>query len=413
MKTDKVYIIGGGAIGLASAYYALRKGLDVTVLDAEGEAVEGCSFGNAGMIVPSHFVPLAAPGMISKGIKWMFKSDSPFAIRPSASPAMAKWGYLFWKHANAKHVEASKQMIAEMNLVSRELFAELQSKGDFGLNQKGLLMLCKTQEGLDAEAAIAAMAGELGVKATVCTPEEAAKIDPNIEMDIQGGVWFEQDCHLTPELFMKRMREHIVSMGGTIRYNSPVKNFIFSGSRVNGLELGSGELLKAHHVVIAAGAWTPQLTAKLGFSLSQQAGKGYSITLPKPVQLPNLCSIFSEAKVAITPMGDSLRFAGMMEVGAKDLSINKARVGGMINSVSEYFPQFKKEDFENVDVWAGMRPCSPDGVPYIGRVPKHGNVVVASGHAMMGLSLAPITGQMVSDLLMGGELPGELALDRF
>ena len=247
----------------------------------------------------------------------------------------------------------------------------------------------------------------------MCDSAELKKIDPGIEMDVKGGVWFEQDCHMQPEKFMAMMRRRVEELGGKIRYSARVRNFIFSGGRVEGLQMESGERLKCKHVVIAAVAWTPQLTMKLGHKLPLQAGKGYALTLPSPPQLPNLCSIFSEAKVAITPMGDSLRFAGTMEIGAKDLSINKHRVQGIINSVSQYFPKFGEKHFEGVDVWAGFRPCSPDGLPYIGTVPRHGNVVVASGHAMMGLSLAPITGQMVADLLTGEAVPSELAVSRF
>ena len=152
VKSERLYIIGGGVIGLCSAYYALQRGLEVVVLDADEPTTQGCSFGNAGMVVPSHFVPLAAPGVIAKGLKWMLNKQSPFAIRPKLDTAMARWCYLFWRHANTKHVEKSKELIAQMNLVSRELFVDLQQYGDFGLEQKGLLMLCYTQDGLDAEA---------------------------------------------------------------------------------------------------------------------------------------------------------------------------------------------------------------------------------------------------------------------
>jgi D-amino-acid dehydrogenase len=147
-SSEKIIIVGGGIIGLCSAYYAAQRGLNVTVLDRDPESDDGCSFGNAGMIVPSHFIPLAAPGMIAKGLRWMMNPESPFYVKPRLSWDLAKWGMQFWKHANDKHTESVKFLLAKLNLESRKLFAELADEEDFGLTQRGLLMLCKTQYGL-------------------------------------------------------------------------------------------------------------------------------------------------------------------------------------------------------------------------------------------------------------------------
>jgi D-amino-acid dehydrogenase len=143
------------------------------------------------------------------------------------------------------------------------------------------------------------------------------------------------------------------------------------------------------------------LLETIGLKLPLQAGKGYSLTLPAPPELPQLCSIFAEAKVAITPMGHSLRFGGTMEVGGLDLSINPARVHGIVKSVQSYFPKFSESDFSNIKPWAGLRPVSPDGIPYLGKVTGLPNLIAATGHAMMGLSLAPVSGRLVADLLAG------------
>ena len=153
--------------------------------------------------------------------------------------------------------------------------------------------------------------------------------------------------------------------------------------------------------MIAGGAWSVDLLKSVDVNLSLQAGKGYSLTLPKPPELPRLCSIFAEAKVAITPMGNSLRFGGTLEVGGLDLTINPARVRGIVNSVQAYFPKFSARDFDGVKPWAGLRPVSPDGVPYLGQVPGLSNLLLATGHAMMGLSLGPVSGRLIADLLAG------------
>jgi D-amino-acid dehydrogenase len=398
-SSEKVIIVGGGVIGLCAAYYASQRGLDVTVLDRAPESEEGCSFGNAGMVVPSHFIPLAAPGMIAKGMRWMMNPESPFYIKPRLSWDLAKWGIQFWKHANEKHTETVKELLAEMSLESRKLFTELAEEEEFGFKKRGLLMLCKTPKGLDSEASVAAMANEIGIRAEVCDSARVSQLDPAIQMDVAGGVWFEQDCHLDPNRFMNVLRQRIKKSGGEIRYQAEVSDFLMTDHKVAGVKLISGETLNASHVVMACGAWSPAITQKLGKKLCMQSGKGYSLTLTDPAQLPELCSIFSEAKVAVTPIGNSLRIAGTMEIGANKLDINPRRVRGIIKSVKEYFPQFKDEDFADVKPWAGLRPCTPDGLPYIGRIPRHDNVIVATGHAMMGLSLGPITGQLVAKML--------------
>lgn len=413
MSQQKVIIVGGGIIGLCSAYYATKRGMDVLVLDRDSAKEDGCSFGNAGMIVPSHFIPLAAPGMISKGMRWMMNPESPFYIKPRLSLDLAKWGYKFWKHANQAHTDNVKQLLADLSIESRQLFSELAENDDFGLNKKGLLMLCNTQKGLDAEAAVAELAKTVGIKAEICDPKRLAQLDPDITMDVKGGVWFEQDCHLEPSQLMQAMRRRITAAGGEIRYESEVKDFNFSAGKVTAVKLSTGEIIDAQKLVIAGGSWSPELSRKLGVSLCMQAGKGYSLTLESPVEQPQLCSIFAEAKVAITPMENTLRFAGTMEVGGNDLSINPRRVQGIIKSVKNYFPKFSDEDFQHTKPWAGLRPCSPDGLPYIGKLPKLDNVVVASGHAMMGLSLGPVTGKMVTDLLDGSaQTNSNLAITR-
>lgn len=410
-SSEKIIIVGGGIIGVCAAYYASQRGLNVTVLDRDPVTEEGCSFGNAGMVVPSHFIPLAAPGMIAKGMRWMMNPESPFYIKPRLNWDLAKWGIQFWKHANEKHTEQVKKLLAELNLESRKLFSELSQEEEFGFKKRGLLMLCNTQKGLDSEAAVATMANEIGIKAEVCDHARIAQLDPAIEMDVAGGVWFEQDCHLDPNRFMALLRKRILESGSKIRYETKVTDFIMKDNKVTGVKLSDGETLEATKVVMACGAWSPAITQKLGKKLCMQSGKGYSLTLKNPAQLPELCSIFAEAKVAITPIGDTLRFAGTMEIGGNNLDINPRRVQGIIKSVKAYFPQFKDEDFTDIKPWAGLRPCTPDGVPYIGRMPDHSNVIVATGHAMMGLSLGPITGQLVAKMLdNSGEPDSRLAV---
>lgn len=402
MKSDRVVIVGGGVIGLCSAYYALKRGLHVTVIEREEAGGDNCSMGNAGMIVPSHFTPLAAPGMISKGLRWMFNPESPFYVRPRLSLDLMRWGWLFFRHSTESHVAASRELLRDLNLESRRLFAELAEEEDFGWVPRGLLMLCKTQKGLDEEAHVAKEAHEIGLAAEVLDAAATSAKDPTITMDVAGSVYFPQDCHLSPGRFMASIRRRVINAGGVIE----------SGVKIDAIEVrdgkvvsvtGNGRRFEGDQFVIAGGSWSTELLKKVGLNLPLQAGKGYSLTLPSPPELPQLCSIFAEAKVAITPMDGTLRFGGTMEVGGLDLSINPARVRGIIKSVNTYFPKFSERDFEGVNPWAGLRPVSPDGVPYLGKIAGLKNLVAASGHAMMGLSLGPVSGRLVADLLTGDQ----------
>jgi D-amino-acid dehydrogenase len=216
MESERVVIVGGGVIGLCSAYYALRRGFAVTVVEREVSTEGNCSMGNAGMIVPSHFTPLAAPGMIAKGLRWMFDAESPFYVRPRLSPALARWGWLFYRHSTERHVRATREVLRDLNLESRRLFSELTEEEDFGLVKRGLLMLCKTAKGLDEEAHVANEAHEIGLGAEVLDRAATARMDPGITMDVVGAVYFPQDCHLDPARFMASLRQRVLAAGGVI-----------------------------------------------------------------------------------------------------------------------------------------------------------------------------------------------------
>ena len=403
----RVVIVGGGVIGLCVAYYALKAGKKVVLLEREPEEGDNCSAENAGMVVPSHFVPLAAPGMIALGLRWMLSSESPFAIRLRPNRKLMRWLYLFWRSANKNHVIHNRELLCDLNLKSRQLFVELAKDGSYELVKKGLLMLCKGPDALEEESSLALDANDLGLEVEVCDSRRLAEIDPDIEMDVEGGVWFKQDCHLDPSIFLNQLREKILGMGAEIHHQVCADGFVMENGQAKALRcinLGENESssdnVEADQFVIAGGAWSSSLARDLGLDLPILAGKGYSMTVPEPVQLPRVCSILNEARVAVTPMGDSLRFAGTMELGDNDLSINARRVKGILKSIPNYFPQFKVDHFNGIKRWSGLRPCSPDGLPYIGPAGQGAEgVFIATGHAMMGLSLGPITGHLMANIL--------------
>ena len=198
LVTERMIIVGGGVIGMCCAYYLAREGREVLVLEQEAENGNNCSRENAGMVVPSHFTPLAAPGVVTQGLKWLLDGESPFYVRPRLSLDLARWGLAFLLHANARHVTASAQLLRDLQLVSRELFKDLAGEFDFGLERRGLLMLCETDEFLEEEVELATRARELGLRVEVCDPNRLAELDPDVEMKARGGIWYEQDCHLDP-----------------------------------------------------------------------------------------------------------------------------------------------------------------------------------------------------------------------
>ena len=412
VRDKNVVVIGGGLIGFSAAYQLLKRGMRVTLIERGSEADASCSTGNAGMVVPSHFVPLAAPGMIWKGIRWMFDPESPFSIRPRPSWELISWGLKFYNAASPARVKRAMPVLRDMALRSRTIFSELsETEGfDFGLQKKGLLMLCKTREALGHEAEIAATAKSLGVEAELLDAEAVLAKDPAIQMDVIGGVYFAQDCHLDPARFLDDLRSQVRQLGGEIRWGEEVKDFRQSGAKVEAAILKNGDEISGDEFVICGGAWSPSVGKKLGLRLPMQAGKGYSVTHPDPPALPSVCSLLNEARVAVTPMGGKLRIGGTMEIVGLDESVNRRRLNGILKSIGDYFPQLMATDFSGLEVWSGLRPCSPDGMPYIGRADRRENVVVATGHSMLGLSLAPVSGEMVADLITGATMKYDMAL---
>jgi D-amino-acid dehydrogenase len=386
-------------VGLSVAYHAAQKGHHVTVVDRGSPDSEGCSYGNAGMVVPSHFVPLAAPGMVGLALRWMASPESPFYVKPRPSLELLVWGFRFWRAATAGHAHRSAPLLRDLHLASRAVYAEWAGRwGPFGWTTNGLLMLCHTEKGLEEEARTADKARALGLPAEVLDAKAAARLEPNLDLNVKGAVHFPLDAHLSPGRLMAVLREKAGEAGVQISWNTSLSGWLTAGPRVTGLRTSRGDLA-ADEYVLCAGAWSAAVVRELGIRLPLQAGKGYSLTLPRPKRLPRVCAILSEAHVAVTPMEGALRFGGTMELAGLDEGIDPARVRGILKAIPRYLPELTPADFEGVKPWCGLRPCSPDGLPYLGRFGRHANLSAATGHAMMGLSLAPVTGRLMAEVL--------------
>jgi D-amino-acid dehydrogenase len=397
-----IVIVGGGVIGLCTAYYAAERGHRVTVFDRASETDRGCSYGNAGMITPSHFVPLAAPGAIRLALKWMWNPESPFYMRPRLDRRLIEWAWRFRQAATVRHVNASAPLLLQLNLAGKACFEQLAAEwgNTFDLTPKGILMICNTEEGLEHETATATMGRALGLPVETLDATQLAAMEPGLSMRAVGGIYFPMDAYLSPDRFMSTLIERLRARGVDLRWNTAVTGWNRGTGRIDGVMTGNGAV-EADEFVLCGGAWTGDIARQLKLQLPMQGGKGYSLTLPNAPKQPAHAMILSEARVAVTPMGEAVRFGGTMEITGTDLSIHPARIRGIIKAVASYLPDFAADDLRQVQPWAGLRPCSPDGLPYLGRFQSFDNLSVAAGHAMMGLSLGPITGKLMSEVLSG------------
>lgn len=398
-----VLIVGGGIVGLSIAYYCSRKGHRVTLIERGGANRDGCSFVNAGMVVPSHVVPLASPGMVQLGLRRMWNPESPFYVNPRLSTDLLGSGWKFHRAATQAHVDRAAPVLRDLNLASRDCYREWAAlwNNDFDLTERGMLMLCNTEHGFEEEAKAAEYARRLGIAAEVLTPSATAELEPNLRMAIAGSVYFPVDCHLAPERLMAVLAREVEWAGVQVSYETGVDGWRSTGDRIEAMHTNraDGAELMADEYVVCAGICSQNIVGDLGIRIPMQAGKGYSLTMESPASLPQCCAILSEARVAVTPMGSALRFAGTMELTGIDEGINATCVRGIVNSIAGYFPDVTPPHLKQATVRSGLRPCSPDGLPYVGRVSRCANLSVATGHAMMGISLGPITGKLMAESL--------------
>lgn len=396
----KITIIGGGIIGLSSAYYLHAAGFEVEVID-QSDLSEGCSFGNAGMIVPSHFMPLATPGIITKGIRWMFNPKSPFYIKPRLNLELGQWLWQFYRACRPQKVAQAIPALRDFSLWSKELYQGLaqQPSLDFHYEEQGLMMLFKNVKNQKEEIETAEKANEIGIEAKILNAEEVRTYETGTATEIRGGVFYPGDAHLHPNRLMGQLISYLKKQGVTFRGNTTVTGFEYDHQKVQAIKTQGQGTIKVNQLLIAGGSWTPKILKWLGLKMLLQDGKGYSVTLKEQAERPKIPSILTEAKVAMTPMGNDLRIGGTLEISNLSATINLKRVEGILEAVPRYYPNIKIPTPDPASVWHGFRPCTPDGLPYIGPSKKYKNLTLATGHAMMGLSLGPATGQLIAEII--------------
>lgn len=393
----RVCVIGGGIIGIFSAWYLVRSGHEVCLIDRH-DFDKGASHGNAGMICPSHFTPLAAPGVIRQSLKWMFDSGSPFYIKPRIDLDFIRWGIQFFKRANASHVKSSIGPLSAILQWSSALYRELADQGmDMSLSQKGIIMACKGKHALDDESSVASQAARMGIRTRILSSGEIHDLNPGVRFELAGGVHYLEDMHLTPEKLMKSLK---AGLSGKVEWLSgrEVTGFRRESNRIDRVLTPAGEI-RADLFVIAAGAWSGKVARMAGEYAAIEAGKGYNITIPEAKPQVTTPLILVEDRVAVTPMDKELRLGGTMELGGINDQILASRVTGILKAIESCMPDFGTDRTGKIKPWFGFRPLSPAGLPIVSQLGSLRNAFINAGHGMLGLSLAPASGKLLNQLI--------------
>jgi D-amino-acid dehydrogenase len=406
-KVD-VLIIGGSSIGLNCAYYLLKSGRQVTIIEAD-EIARGNASGNAGHIVPSHIIPLAAPGMIGTTLKWMLNpKTSPFGMKISLDPKYLSWLIRFALSCSEANLQRGIPPLNSLGQLSAKNFAQIivEEKFDCNYQEKGLLFLYKTEKAFASGQREADLMQKHGIPAEVLKSAALHEREPAARDDVLGGVHFTGDANVHPALFLKLLGERVRLLGAEVFEQTQVTGFGVNGEKIRTVKTSAGDF-EANEIVLAAGVWSLLVVRDLKLNLPVQSARGYSLTTSATKVMPRHALLLGERNVAISPMGDSLRFTGRLEIGNFDRTVSAKQIAGIESAAREYLQLDEKLDIH--ETWAGLRPTTPDGMPIIGRSPRHSNLVVATGHAMLGLSLGPGTGQVVAELVNGKETAFDLS----
>lgn len=403
-----VIVMGGGISGLCSAYYLVKEGFKVTVID-KGDLTQGASNINAGYIAPSHIISLASPGIINKGLKWMWNSSSPFYIKPTLNRDFLTWAWKFKKSATKEKVEQAIPVLREINLRSRDLYEEILESVDFKFHyeKKGLLTVYKTTKSRDEEVSKGERIKAEDLDVEILSRDELLKREPGLKDDVLGAVHYICDSHSTPRDFNQKLSKWLENNGVEFKLKETIKEIKGSNGRITEVHTDKG-VYEANSFVLATGCWTQQLSKEIGLKIPVQGGKGYSMDLYREtgVKTP---TILAESKVAVTPMQGFTRIAGTMEFSGNNNYIRKERVAAIAKATQLYYKDLEINNEEKEAARSGLRPVSPDGLPYIGTTAKYNNLVIASGHAMIGYSLGAVTGKLVSQLVAGKKPAVDLA----
>jgi D-amino-acid dehydrogenase len=397
----RVVVVGGGVVGASCAYYLSRSGWAATVADAGGFGM-GCSHANCGFVCPSHVLPLAAPGAAWAGLKALFQPNGPLTIRPRFDPSLWSWLFHFARRCNRRDMLDAARAIQALLSSSRALYPQLiaEERIECEWETNGLLYVFASRPAMEHYADTDRLLRDsFRTPARRVDGEELTALEPALKPGLAGGWLYENDAHLRPDRLMAEWRRVLEGRGVTIREGCEVRSIVRSRGRALAVVSRRGEELTADAFVFATGALTPRLSGPLGCRIPIQPGKGYSITMARPARCPSRPLLFDEHRVAVTPLRSGYRLGSTMEFAGYDARLNRRRLELLREGARPYLHEPCGEPVE--EEWFGWRPMVFDGKPIIDRSPEMANVLIAAGHGMLGLSMAPATGKLAAELLDG------------
>ena len=412
----RVVVVGGGVIGVCCAYSLSKECADVTLVERD-EIGGGASFGNAGTIAPGH-PPLNKPSRIRRSLLELLNRKSPLYIPVRWDPGLVRWLWTFRMFCTDHHLAVSMAALAPLGHASLELFdALVESEGlDCDYERGGYYEICRTREGLAEATHDAAMMRQYGYHPRDMDGDALREIEPAILEGVVGGVHFPEAATCDPHRFVLELADRSVGHGARIETGRGVSEVLSTGSTVRGVRLEDGEILDANAVVLATGSYSGRLTRKFGLRLPVQAGKGYHRDIElrdagaRPLGVP---CVLGETSVFCTPMAGFIRLAGTLEFSGVNHVMRPPRLDLLTAAAEAYLSGTRDAVIRSE--WCGLRPCTPDGIPYVGPVPGQSGLFVATGHAMLGLTLGPVTGKLIEGYVVERRtsLPaGALGLER-
>ncbi len=396
---DDVLVLGGGVIGLACAHYLIRAGRQVRVIE-QGVVGRGSSHGNCGTLTPSHALPLAAPGVIGQALRWMFRPDAPFYIRPRFDPTLWAWLLRFAAHCNARDCARATRAKADLLKASRSLIEALIV--DEGVacefQASGLTYVFREPSAWAAFQDRHAPLLTLGIDWQAWDAGRLAREEPVLRDGLAGGVHFPGDARLRPDRLVAELARLVRAGGGRIEERNKLRGFRREGDRIVEVDTERGPR-RAGQIVFALGAWSPELARPLGLRLPIQPGKGYSITYTRPDPAPTRPLVLKEDSVCVTTWDSGFRLGSTMEFSGYDSRLDPLRLRALVRGAQRYLRS--PEGPQHVEDWYGWRPMTWDDLPILGPAPGLRNFLLATGHGMLGVSLAAVTGHLIADLICG------------
>ena len=411
---EHTIVAGGGIVGVSAAYYLARRGHRVTLVE-RGEIGDGASGGSAGIIAIGH-PPLPRPGLVRQVLKWMIDGGSPLYMPLRLDPSLFRWLWNFRRACTDDHFRYCMNVLAVLGRETRSCFEQIMADESMTCeyHRDGWREVFRTEAGLAGGRREAELLLEHDFEIEVLDGDELRRREPAFRPEVVGAIQYTESAFLDPMCFLTELADRVRTHGGVLRTNSQLVDILVENDRFRGVRLYSGERIEADTLVLAAGIWSTKLAGSLGLDIPMQAGKGYHQNISKPSPCIKVASVLAEKHVAITPMGNVLRLSGTVEFSGINDRLVRRRLDMLSDAARHYVTGLGQS--QTISEWCGLRPCTADGLPIVGWAPRPAGVFIATGHARMGLTLAPITGRLASECILDGRPSIDitpLRVDRF